>query len=129
MQEGLDLAAGVLSPKGIIYVAENEFDGFFGGNASCRLIFAVTSIRHPLWIALAKRYFNTAGVGVCFQSRAGWLRSFDRFDFDTVDYFRHDRWQPPMKKRLAFHALGLKGQWSGHYVLRPRAVRPSSVAG
>lgn len=120
IREALDAAAALLSSRGIIYVAENEIEGFFETNIPSRLIYGITRIRSPGFVRLARPFFNTAGVGVCFQSKRGWFEVFARSRLAVAKYIQHDRWDRGPLRRLMFAALFLKHQKHGHFALERR---------
>lgn len=115
--ETLRLAAGVLTPGGKIVVAENFFDGYFGTNLPSHLIWTITSIRAPWFSRIAIRFFNTAGVGVWFQSEPAWRDIFAKAGLVVTDFWREPAWPVSWKKRLAFAVLGLKPYGKMHFFL------------
>jgi len=122
VEQFLASAADLLNPGGTILIAENEFQGFFDTNIPSHMIYAVTRVQHPSFVRLARRYFNTAGVGVCFQSLRGWERLFARCGFQIDYYHQHARWQHGLKKRLMFAPLFLREQRHGHFAVRRAAA-------
>lgn len=110
--------SGVLRPGGVIVVAENMFDGFFGTNIPSRAIWMITSVSFDPWVRLARRAFNTAGVGVCFRSERNWRTVFAEAGLQIVretegrmlDYGRMQRLTP---------LLGISRMAHRHFYLRP----------
>ena len=109
----------LLKPNGMLIVAENMFDGYLGSNLPSHLIYAITSIRWPWFVRLAKRFFNTAGVGVCFQSQRAWQHMFAQAGFDVVPFHRGLEWGG-RSFRLAIHLLFLRSVLNGHFFLTRR---------
>jgi hypothetical protein len=69
---------------------------------------------------MAGKFFNTAGVGVSFQSARVWSSLFRRWGYETLFYSSHDRWHHGWKRRAAFAFLMLRKQLHGHFILRPQ---------
>jgi ubiquinone/menaquinone biosynthesis C-methylase UbiE len=109
----------LLKPNGMLIVAENMFDGYLSSNLPSRLIYAITTIRWPWFVRLAKRFFNTAGVGVCFQSQRAWQHMFAQAGFDVVAFQRGLEWGG-RSFRLAIHLLFLSSVANGHFFLTRR---------
>lgn len=64
---------GVLKDDGKIGIIDNYNNGLFIDSISCRIIYAMTNIRNPMIVKICKRFgSNSAGVGVCMQSRRMW---------------------------------------------------------
>ena len=106
-----------LSGQGVLIVGENEYEGFFGSNAPSRLIFSITRVENAAFVRVARRWFNTAGVGVCFQSEGSWRRIFRACGLTVDHYHRNDRWRHGLKRRLMFAVLFLNKARHGHYAL------------
>jgi Methylase involved in ubiquinone/menaquinone biosynthesis len=116
-------AFNLLSDDGVIIIAENEYQGLLETNLPSHIIYAITRIKNPIFVRFAQRYFNTAGVGVCFQSRRGWQRIFQSLGTDIIFYQQHARWKHGLKKRLLFLLLLLRTQQHGHFCLtRPETT-------
>jgi hypothetical protein len=117
----------LLKPNGMLLVAENMFDGYLRSNIPSHLIYAITATRWPWFVRLAKRFFNTAGVGVCFQSRREWGHMFAQAGFDLVAF------QPGLVwwwlgrtfRGMAMRLLFLKSVSQGHFFLTPEVWRDS----
>lgn len=120
IEQALAMTSGMLSPDGFLLVAENEYQGLLESNVPSHVIYTITRIRKPAVVGLTRRYFNTAGVGVCFQSRRGWIRIFERTGLKVDYYLQNSRWQHGLKKRLMFLLLFLRVQRHGHFGLRPQ---------
>ena len=82
----------LLKPNGMLIVSEDMFDGYLRSNLPSHLIYAITAIRWPWFVRLANRFFNTAGVGVCFQSQRAWQHMFAQAGFDVVAFQRGLEW-------------------------------------
>ncbi len=116
------MLSGLLTPNGVIVVAENMFDGFGGTNIPSHTIWSITSVRNPSFVKLARRFFNTAGVGVCFQSENSWRRIFGSAGLTVSHHFFGIPWSVSPTRRVAIGFLGLKGPRHGHFLLKPAAV-------
>jgi ubiquinone/menaquinone biosynthesis C-methylase UbiE len=112
----------LLKPNGMLLVAENMFDGYMRSNIPSHLIYDITAIKWPLFVRLAKRFFNTAGVGVCFQSQPAWERMFAQAGFEVVTFQRGLVWSWVGRsfRGIAVRSLFLKSVSHGHFFLRPR---------
>ncbi|HEY2675412.1 MAG TPA: class I SAM-dependent methyltransferase [Steroidobacteraceae bacterium] len=120
VEQALAMTSRMLGPRGLLFVAENEYQGLLETNVPSHVIYTITRIRNPAVVGLTRRYFNTAGVGVCFQSKRGWFKIFERCGL-RVDYYKqHSPWRHGLKKHLLFLALFLRTQRHGHFALRPR---------
>jgi SAM-dependent methyltransferase len=76
----------LLAPGGRVLVYEQCYEGWLPWVEPGGLIWAVTSLRHPLiQKALFRLGANTAGVGVAFRSRAGWRGAFADAGLRLVD--------------------------------------------
>jgi ubiquinone/menaquinone biosynthesis C-methylase UbiE len=111
----------ILNPNGMLLVAENMFDGYLRSNLPSHLIYTITVIRWPWFVRLAKRFFNTAGVGVCFASRRAWQHMFAQAGFDVVAFQRGLEWGG-RSFRLAIHLLFLRSISNGHFFLKLRGT-------
>ncbi|HEY2464420.1 MAG TPA: class I SAM-dependent methyltransferase [Steroidobacteraceae bacterium] len=127
VEQALAMTSGMLSPQGLILVAENEYQGLLESNVPSHVIYTITRIRNPAFVGLARRYFNTAGVGVCFQSKRGWFNIFKRTGLRVDYYLQNSRWKHGLKKRLMFLLLFLRVQRHGHFGLRPRTAKASEI--
>lgn len=109
----------LLTPDGVNVVAENLFEGV--GDASGRIVYEITRVQNPVFIRLARRYFNTAGVGVCFRSRRGWMSLFDS-DFVCRKILLGPQWdtEAPWTYRLMLRTLLLTERRHGHFYLTSR---------
>lgn len=115
-----------LKPNGRIIVAENMFNGFFGSNLPSWLIHRITTVRTGWFVALARRYFNTAGVGVCFRSHDGWRAVFADSELAVCDDRLGHNWPISTPRRLAFAALGIADVSHRHFYLRRQTARRAS---
>jgi len=112
----------LLNPNGILLVAENMFDGYLRSNLPSHLIYAITSIRAPWFVRLTKRFFNTAGVGVCFRSQQAWQDIFAESGFDSIAFQRGYVWELRSLRAMAFHLLFLRSVCHGHFFLRHKGA-------
>jgi hypothetical protein len=56
------------------------------------IIHGISSIKWQWIVRFTQRFFNTAGVGVCFQSQRAWERIFAEPGFDVVAFQRGLLW-------------------------------------
>jgi hypothetical protein len=86
------------------------------------IIYTVTSIKRGWFIELAKHFFNTAGVGVCFQSQRAWQQMFAEAGFDVVAFQPGLVWWWLRRslRGMATKLLFLKSVSHGHFYLEPK---------
>jgi SAM-dependent methyltransferase len=109
----------ILKPTGMVIIAENMFDGYLRSNFPSHLIYIITSIKWRWFVWLAKRVFNTAGVGVCFQSQPAWRRIFAEAGFDVVSFDRGLVWWWLRKfPYCGIHLLFVQSVSHGHFFLK-----------
>lgn len=103
-----------LTPRGRLSVYENQYNGFID-SAPSRLIFAATSSRilSPIMRSMGA---NTAGVGVCFLSRAEWTRTLSK-QYTVLAHYNDRAWRVSLLRRAAFL---ISGAQCGHFWLRPQ---------
>jgi SAM-dependent methyltransferase len=113
----------LLRPNGMLIIAEDTFEGYLGSNLPSHLIYAITSIRWRWFVRLSQGWFNTAGVGVCFQSQQVWQRIFVETGFDLIAFQRGLVWWWLRRslRGLVIHLLFVKSISHGHFFLKPRA--------
>jgi trans-aconitate methyltransferase len=107
----------LLKPNGLVIVAENMFDGYLGANLPSHLIYAITSTAWPWFVRLASRFFNTAGVGVCFQSHRAWRHMFAEAEFEVIAFHRGPVWWWLGRsfRGILVHMLFVKSISHGHF--------------
>lgn len=127
VEQALAMTSRILSPHGLLLVAENEYQGLLESNLPSHVIYSITKIRNPAVVGLTRRYFNTAGVGVCFQSKRAWFNIFKRSGLNVDFYLQNSRWKHGLKKRLLFLLLFLRMQRHGHFGLRLRTSKTSNI--
>jgi methyltransferase family protein len=99
---------------------ENRYDGQIFDTIPSRLIYALTSSRALSSIAKAGGA-NTAGVGVCFQSRRQWLQSFDDAGLELLSVYDDEPFlEATGRNRLRLMALHVKPIGASHFWLKPR---------
>jgi ubiquinone/menaquinone biosynthesis C-methylase UbiE len=112
----------LLTPRGRVCIWENRYDGMLVDGAPGWLIYSLTSMRSIAKFTHAMGA-NTAGVGVCFQSRQQWKRHFSNTGLkvrdETADSNFHASRKPSFK-RLALH---LKPVGPILFWLEPAAAR------
>jgi len=119
----LDQCSDLLSDRGMIIVTENMFDGFLQTNIPSWLIYSITSVRTPWFASIARRFFNTAGVGVCFNSRNTWRRIFHDAELAICHEHPGIVWQKRPVETIALRCLGLMKVSTRHFYLRPASNR------
>jgi hypothetical protein len=67
---------------------------------------------------------NTAGIGVCFQSRTRWLETFRESGSEVLATGDGVPWDVPLKWRLFLHVGRLR---CGHFWARPAMADASSA--
>jgi 2-polyprenyl-3-methyl-5-hydroxy-6-metoxy-1,4-benzoquinol methylase len=114
----------LLKPGGMVIIAENMFDSYLGSNLASHIIYAITEIKWRWFVQWTKRFFNTAGVGVCFQSERAWRRIFGETGFDVVAFQRGVvwGWVGSSLRGKAMHLLFVKSVSHGHFFLEPKPV-------
>lgn len=103
-----------LAPNGRISVWENMYDGWIVDRLPGKIIFQVTSSRFltPLTRRMGA---NTAGVGVCFRSRAHWAEHFAEQGLQTVAYADGPDWRRRAIYRWFLHMGRIR---CGHFWLK-----------
>lgn len=119
----LEQCGNLLSDKGRILVAENMFEGLCGANVPSWIIFSITHIKTPWIVSITSKFFNTAGTGVCFNTKTAWKRIFESAGLVLCSETRGRIWQLSLRKRIAFYALGIRDVAHGHFCLRRRSSR------
>lgn len=112
----LSQLSSLLSTGGRVSVFENDYIGWLTDSLPPYLIFAATASRTLAPVA-RRLGANTAGVGVCFNSQAGWRDMLAASGLQVLNRTEPDRW----KRRLRWHSMvfvGLKDVRVGHYWLR-----------
>ena len=66
-------ACSLLKPNGAVFILENLYNGRCVNDLPSRLVYGLTSSR-LLKSVTSRMGANTAGVGVCFHSKAAWHR-------------------------------------------------------
>lgn len=118
-------AAGVLTERGRVSVYENLYDGLFADGAPGWVVYQLTSARRIAKL-MSRAGANTAGVGVCFQSRRQWCSAMARNGFQILDFAQDVAWTIPWQWKAFLHV----GQIScGHFWLKPERPRPTGMDG
>lgn len=111
-KESLACAGQLLTERGKVSIFENMYDGILVDNLPSHLIFHLTSSK---LLEPVTRFFgaNTAGVGVCFQSRNSWDSIVNKASLDVVAYQDdHYRWEFSLYKRAILHLGDVR---AGHF--------------
>jgi hypothetical protein len=111
----LEMCKRHLADGGALLVAENLFEGFAGTNIPSHVIYAITRIKLSPFVRVARRFFNTAGVGVCFRNERDWRSLLHRAGLEPKDTI-YRSW-PPEKgvKQLLIYCLGIRSRGHGHF--------------
>lgn len=116
----LAIATQLLRPEGVVLVAENMFDGWGGTDAPSRIIYTLTRVRKPVATPMLRRFFNTAGVGVCFHSETAWGRLFERAGYvEATGRFYGKYWHNSVLKRTG---LLMRSMRHAHFFLVPAST-------
>jgi ubiquinone/menaquinone biosynthesis C-methylase UbiE len=108
----------ILKPKGKVLVAENMFDGYLKSNLPSFIIYTIAATKWPWFVQLTKRYFNTAGVGVCFQSQRAWQNMFAQAGFHVASFQRGlVWWWLSSFPGVLIHLLFVRSVSHGHFFL------------
>jgi SAM-dependent methyltransferase len=110
----------LLKKGGVIIVTENMFDGFFGSNLPSWIIYCITSIKLPLFTAISRKFFNTAGVGVGFRSTRAWESIFADAGLRLTHYDDGPVWSMRTQRKLAYMMAGLKRPHHRHFYLQSK---------
>lgn len=107
----------LLKRGGMVIIVENMFDSYLGSNLASHVIYAITAIKWRWFVRWTKRFFNTAGVGVCFQSERAWRRIFGETGFDVVAFQPGLVWWwlGSSLRGKAIHFLFVKSVSHGHF--------------
>lgn len=102
MVKALGAARELLSERGRVSLFENMYDGLLIDGMPGFLIFTLTSSKllSPLLKGLGA---NTAGVGVCFQSRRQWKQLLTRAGCTIKGYSDDVTWTLPWHWRVLLH--------------------------
>lgn len=107
----------LLKPGGTIIVAENMFDGFAGCNLPSWLIYRITTLQASWFVPIARRFFNTAGVGVCFRSAKAWQQVFREAGLTIAQNDAGYLWEMGFKRRVMFPMLAIQKVSHRHFYL------------
>jgi hypothetical protein len=114
----LRACGAVLARNGYIVVSENMFDGFFETNIPSFVIYCITRIRAPWFVKISRRYFNTAGIGVCFRSRKSWRKIFREAGLDIAIEDQGRLWALTGKRGSMNRLLGIRAIYHRHFYLQ-----------
>lgn len=134
-RDALATAGRMLAPGGRISVFENLYDGLLLDRMPGWLIYRMTASSRLARFASGQGA-NTAGVGVCFQSRASWLETFAESGAEVLQTRDGLDWDVPLKWRVFLHVGHLR---CGHFWAKspasdarasdaPVDIRPSAAA-
>lgn len=110
-----------LTARGRLSICEYAYDGVVD-NLPSRLIFELTSIKAiaPLMRALRA---NTAGVGVCFQSRETWRRIVEGAGYGIESFWSELSEGAALYRKIQLVALMVKRRANIHIWGRPSETR------
>ena len=117
----LEMCKGHLAEGGALFVAENLFEGFAGTNIPSHVIYAITRVKFSPFVRFARRFFNTAGVGVCFRNERDWRNLLHRVGLEPKETIYRPWASEKGMKKLMIYALGLKSRGHGHFFCPRRA--------
>ncbi len=105
-----------LTDRARVSIFDNMYDGQIVDWLPSRLIFELTSspVLRPLTARLGA---NTAGTGVCFQSRKQWAKTLSRAGFEIISYHDDDPITYSAFHRLFLHMGNVR---AGHFWLAAR---------
>jgi hypothetical protein len=91
-------------------------------NQPSHIIYGISSIKWQWIVRFTQRFFNTAGVGLCFQLQ--WERIFAEAGFDPVAFQRGllCYWLGPSLRWMMTRLLFVKAISHGHFFLKPKPV-------
>jgi hypothetical protein len=98
----LTLSSQFLNADGRISIFEDIYDGIWFDNLPSHLIYHLTSLKSlaglmNMWGA------NTAGVGVCFRSKANWMSIIQKSKLRMIEYTDDDNVYLSFPRRLFLH--------------------------
>lgn len=114
-------AVGLLTPRGCIAVFENFYQGYLVDDLPGSLIFNLTSSKALARVTKAMGA-NTAGLGVCFQSKRGWLDTIARAKLMPIGIELDQRWPIPWQWRVG---LAVREVRIGLIWTRPASAEPA----
>lgn len=100
-------AARLLADNGRISIFENIYRGMLLDNAPSHIIFGLTSAK-PIARLIRRMGANTAGTGVCFQSRTSWERILRNAGVAAADYAEDSLWPIPWSWRTFLHVGNIR---------------------
>lgn len=116
----------LLKPWGMLIIAEHMFEGYLGSNLPSYLTYSISSIRWRWIVYLTQRFFNTASIGVCFQSKRAWEHIFVKAGFEVVTFQQGISWwwhgDGYALRWMAPHLLFVKAVSHGHFFLKPKQI-------
>jgi len=106
----------LLSEEGRLFICEHFYNGLLIDSLASRMIYYFTSIKlSPLRKLFHKYGANTAGIGVCFQSRKMWQKAIQKAGFHTLAYNE----DPPYSLSFArYAALHIRSNTRGFFWLK-----------
>lgn len=110
----LEACKSALRAGGMVAVAENDYRSWVSEDFSARLIYVVT--RSRTLARFARRFANTAGVGVRFRTENGWRKLFESAGLTVVQAFYGEKWRTRLWKRVL---LGMRAPRHVHFLLVP----------
>ena len=114
-RKALSQATKVLKENGKISIFENIYDGSIFDSLPSHMIFNLTSSK-ILKSLVSKLGANTAGVGVCFLSKANWLKEFNNVGLEAQAYSDHREFNINKIKKIILHLGYIRGGqfWCQH---------------
>ena len=122
--DALRQAGDLLSERGRVSVFENIYTGSLFDNLPAWLVYELTTKKTiaPITRLLGA---NTAGVGVCFGSKAAWNRIIAAAGLAIDNYHPDERWPVSPFRRVFLHVGSIR---FGHYWLTRQVQQEQRVA-
>ncbi len=115
IDHALVMARRALTGAGRVSIFDNMYDGQLFDWIPSRLIYELTAA--PQLKSFTRRMgANTAGIGVCFQSRRQWVDTVARAGFKTLSYHDDDSFGYSFLLRVCLHMGNVR---AGHFWLAP----------
>jgi ubiquinone/menaquinone biosynthesis C-methylase UbiE len=108
----------LLKIGGVIIITENMFEGIGESNLPSWMIYMITSVRSRWFVAMIRRWFHTAGVGVCFRSSQAWREVFHESGLEVIYDDLGHVWDLTFPRKVMFTFLGIRQVAHRHFYLK-----------
>lgn len=98
----LRMISKMMNDQGRISIFENMYDGLVFDNLPSHIIYHLTCVK-TLEKLMSRLGANSAGVGVCFQSKKAWLNIIENAGLRVIQYSDHDKCRGPFYRKLLLH--------------------------